>query len=130
VDGIYCYPPGLLYQVLPLEQLFPAKTVTSKADITVVAVAGSAFIEIIAALFLWVYRSSIVQLTYFYNRQMHIHNVVMCYRMASLMKEPDSTVASIVQKVLEQTWAVERPAAPSGKVLGEMFAKDSAKAAT
>lgn len=121
---------GLVYQVLPLEHLFPSKTATSKADITVVAVAGSAIIEIVAALFLWVYRSSIVQLTYFYNRQMHIHNVVMCYRMASVMKEPDSTVHSIIEKVLEQTWAVERPGAPSGRVLGEMFAKSGSKSAT
>ena len=120
---------GLVYQVLPLEQLFPSKAEAEKANITVVAVAGSAIIEVIAALFLWVYRSSIVQLTYFYNRQMHIHNVVMCYRMASAMKEPDSAVASIIGKVLEQTWSIERPTAPSGKVLNEMFANSGAKSA-
>jgi len=75
----------------------------------------------IAALFLWVYRSSIAQLTYFYNRQMHIHNVVMCYRMAASMKEPDTAVGKIIDKVLEQTWGVEQQPLPSGKVVSELY---------
>jgi len=118
---------GLLYQVVPLPASWSALLDSSggpaaKADLRVVALAGSTVIELIAALFLWVYRSSIAQLKYFYDRQMHIHNVVMCHRIAGAMKEPDATLAKIVDKVLERTWATELLAQPSGKVLSELQA--------
>lgn len=77
-------------------------------DIRLVIIAGGAIIEFVSALFLWVYRSSIGQLTYFYSRQIHTHNVVLCYRIAASMKEPDEAKRIIVEKVIERTWMPER----------------------
>jgi hypothetical protein len=111
---------GLAYQVLPLERLFPAAG-PARIDITLAAIGGSVVIELIAALFLWVYRSAVTQLTYFYNRQLHIHNVLLCFRMAAAMKEPDDTVRAIIERVLEPHSPLEQQPLPSGRVLGEMF---------
>jgi hypothetical protein len=111
---------GLAYQVLPMEHLFPAAG-PPRIDITLAAIGGSVVIELIAALFLWVYRSAISQLTYFYNRQLHIHNVLLCFRMAGAMKEPDDTVRAIIDRVLEPHSPLEQQPLPSGRVLGELF---------
>lgn len=120
---------GLIFQVLPLEQIFPESGLMKEPDFNVVALAGGTVVEIIAALFLWVYRSSMQQLTYYYDRQMHIHDVILCFRMASSTKEPDAIVGSIIDEVLKHTWKLEREAAPSGKVIGELFSKAEGKRA-
>jgi hypothetical protein len=119
---------GLIYQVVPIETwtVNPSIAALPKTDVKIVAIAGSTVIEVIAALFLWVYRSSITQLTYFYNRQMHIHNVIMCYRMAASMQQPDTAVAKIIDKVLEQTWTLDHQPLPSGNVVGELYASKPA----
>ena len=39
-------------------------------------------IEFIAAIFLWLYRYAIRQLTYFYSRQLKLHNTLLAYRLA------------------------------------------------
>jgi hypothetical protein len=68
-------------------------------DITIL---GGTVIEIISALFLWVYRSSINQLTYFYNRQMDNHNVIICHRIAETMEKSDDTKKIIIEKILDR----------------------------
>jgi hypothetical protein len=95
-------------------------------SVSVVVSAGGLVIELISAMFLWMYRSSIGQLTYFYNRQMHLHNVLVCFRVAASMKKDDEpkaldAKALIVEKVLESTWTVERPDAPSSRGLQDML---------
>jgi len=72
------------------------------ATLQQVSVAGGIVIEIISALFLWVYRSSLQQLTYFYNRQMDNHSVMICQRIAETMKDSDETKKVIVEKILER----------------------------
>jgi TRADD-N domain-containing protein len=57
--------------------------------------------EMIAALFLWIYKSSINQLTYFYNRQVFIHNSLLAFRIAGTMKDPDRSKGLIVDKILD-----------------------------
>jgi hypothetical protein len=64
-----------------------------------------------------VYRTSIRQLTYFYNRQMYNHSVLMCQRIADGMKESDPVKKTIVEKVLDRSWVLEKEALPSGKQL-------------
>jgi hypothetical protein len=123
---------GLIYQVLPLAQLFPDIGVEKNADIKVVALAGGIVIEIISALFLWVYRSSIQQLNYYYDRQMHIHDVIFCYRMAASLKESkesDGIVRLIIEEVLKHAWKKDEETAPSGKVVAELFSKGEPKPA-
>lgn len=67
-----------------------------------ISIAGGTVIEIISALFLWVYRSSINQLTYFYNRQMDNHNVLICQRIAETMEKSDESKKVIIEKILER----------------------------
>jgi hypothetical protein len=97
---------GVALYVGPVEKLGLQRP---DQEFKVLIMGGAAIIEFISALFLWVYRNSTGQLTYFYNRQMHTHNVVMCFRIASTMQNPDDTKKLIVEKVLQQTWAPERP---------------------
>jgi hypothetical protein len=80
-------------------------------DFKVLIMGGAAIIEFISALFLWVYRSSTAQLTYFYNRQMHSHTSILCFRIASTMEtaKADDTKREIVQKVLDWTSMPARP---------------------
>jgi hypothetical protein len=112
---------GIAQYIIPLEQ-FGLKS--PGADINIVIIAGGAIVEIISALFLWVYRSSIGQLTYFYNRQMHMHNVLFCYWIAATMKEPDETKKLLVEKVMEKIWNPERPEATSSKGLMNVLSKN------
>lgn len=109
---------GIIHYLVPLEQfgINPVGT-----DINVLIIAGGGIIELISALFLWVYRNSIAQLTYFYNRQMHTHNILMCYRIANTMDKPDDTKRHIVEKVLERTWVLERPATLGAKGISKLF---------
>lgn len=109
---------GLLYQVIPFQELgLPAPN----TDIAMVSLAGGAVVEVISALFLWVYRSSIAQLTYFYNRQMYNHGILMAFRIAQSMDEGDETKKTIVKKMLSQAWQVDRPSAPSSAGIRQLF---------
>jgi hypothetical protein len=105
---------------LYLSPLVKAETNTALKDIHIITIAGGVVIEIISALFLWIYRSSINQLNYFYNRQMHIHNVLLCDRIATSMAKPDETKRIIVEKVLGSTWEVKPLDAP-GKGLSTLL---------
>lgn len=111
---------GIIHYIVPLEQ-FGINPVG--ADINVLIIAGGGIIELISALFLWVYRNSIAQLTYFYNRQMHTHNILMCYRIANTMDKQDDTKRHIVEKVLERTWVLERPATLGAKGISKLFSR-------
>jgi len=86
-------------------------------DISTLVIGAGTIIEMVSALFLWVYRTSIRQLTYFYNRQMYNHSVLMCQRIADGMKESDPVKKTIVEKVLDRSWVLENEALPSGKQL-------------
>ena len=57
--------------------------------------------ELVSALFLFIFRSSTNQLTYFYNRQIFIHNALLSYKMATSMEEPDTAKRMIIEKILE-----------------------------
>jgi hypothetical protein len=118
--GFIIIVSGILQYVVPLQQfgLNPPSQ-----DINVLVIAGGSITEIISALFLWVYRNSIGQLTYFYNRQMHIHNVLFCFRIAATMEKSDDTKKLIVEKVMEQIWTPERPGLVGSEGLRKLIAK-------
>ncbi len=109
--GFFIIILGIVYQVVPFEEYGLPKANT---DIKMISLAGGGIVELISALFLWVYRSSIAQLTYFYNRQIYNHGVLMAYRIAQTMDQGDDTKKMIVEKMMSQAWTVERPGAPSG----------------
>jgi hypothetical protein len=103
---------GILIRVIDLGEfgLRPLDSDTS----TLVILAG-AVIEIVSALFLWVYRSSVRQLTYFYDRQMYNHSVLMCHRISETMTAADDVKKAIIERVLDKTWEARQEALPKGK---------------
>lgn len=76
-------------------------------DINNIVIAGGILAETISALFLWVYNKSSSQLTYFYNRQIHAHNIILAFRIADTMSETakDETKQEIVKNILEVSMA-------------------------
>lgn len=101
---------GIVIRVVDLKQvgLIPIDTNMS----TLIIVSG-AIIEVISALFLWVYRNSLSQLNYFYNRQMYNHNVLMSQRIAATMENSDESKKIIVEKLLDR-WELKPNKLPSG----------------
>jgi hypothetical protein len=98
---------GITLYVAPLEKFGLTRP---PQEFNILILSGAAIVEFISALFLWVYRSTTAQLTYYYKLQMHNHTSILCFRMASTMQQSDETKRSIIEKVLEWTAAPERPA--------------------
>jgi hypothetical protein len=118
--------------LLPIVRPFGAQTAGQPVSVNLLVSAGGLVIELISAMFLWMYRSSIGQLTYFYNRQMHLHNVLICFRIAANMKSEEvpqalNAKALIIQKVLDSIWTVERPDAPNERGLKDLLAGTTSK---
>lgn len=61
---------------------------------------GGLIIEIISAVFLWVYKSSISQLTYFYERLHQNHNALIAFTIADSMDDKDSAKLLIVEQLV------------------------------
>jgi len=110
---------GILLQVVDVELLSKIGIRRLETNVTALVILSGAIIEVISAFFLWVYRTSIKQLNYFYNRQMYNHSVLMCHRISETMKEEDSkdTKKAIVEKILDKTWALEIDKLPTGEKL-------------
>ncbi len=105
---------GIVIRVIDLDRfgLRPLDT-----DVSTLIIVSGAIIEVISALFLWVYRSSVRQLTYFYNRQMYNHSVLMSQRIADTMTNADDVKKMIIEKLLDRSWTLEPDTLPSGKSL-------------
>jgi hypothetical protein len=111
---------GVALYVAPVERLgLPHPT----ADFKTLILASAAIIEFIAALFLWVYRSTIGQLTFYYRLQMHSHTAILCFRIATTMDQADETKRAIIDKVLGSSMVPERPAMVTSKGLASLIGK-------
>ena len=109
---------GILLQVVDVELLAKVGIRRLDTNVTALVILSGAIIEVISAFFLWVYRTSIKQLNYFYNRQMYSHSVLMCHRIAETMKtNSDDAKKAIVEKILDKSWALELDTLPSDKKL-------------
>ena len=97
---------GIGLYVGPVEKLGLTRP---SEDFRTLIIAGAAIIEFISALFLWVYRSTTGQLTYYYKRQMYTHSSILCFRMASTMEKSDDVKQAIIEKVLDWSETPERP---------------------
>jgi hypothetical protein len=118
---------GVALYVGPVEKIGLKVPAT---DFSILIMGGAAIIEFISALFLWVYRSSIAQLEYFYNRQMYSHTSILCFRIATTMEksQADDTKRAIVEKALDWTLKPERPALVGGKGLRALLPLGGPKA--
>src|SRR3546814_21141255 len=118
---------GVLDNFVPLtEILFPGSSGTTVDGIagqghvssdpdTLVLITG-VVIEFIAAAFLWVYRFSIQQQTYYYRRQIRLHNALLAHRLTGDMTQAqDESVKMIVGRLLEaMDGPATAPPAPGG----------------
>ncbi len=105
---------GLIVRVVDLRKfgLLPPDK-----DVTTLVIAAGVVIEAVSALFLWVYRQSVKQLTYFYNRQMYDHTVLMCLRIADTMTTADHVKGDIVAKMMDKPWSLDQDPLPKGEAL-------------
>jgi hypothetical protein len=110
---------GIVLYVAPVEQLGIGIPDTSGYNFLIIG--GAAIIEFVAALFLWVYRSTSNQLQIFYDREMHKHSIVLCYKIASTIKEPDDAKRSIIDKVLERKWVYSEIEPTNSKGFRKLF---------
>lgn len=87
-----------------LTYIIPNKYINSELinrNFQFLTIASGIITELISALFLWIYKNSINRLTYFYNRQVFIHNALFAYKISNTMKESDEAKKIIVEKILE-----------------------------
>ncbi len=73
----------------------------ASGNFQILTIGSGIVIELVSALFLFIFRSSTNQLTYFYNRQIFIHNALLSYKMATSMQDPDTAKKMIIEKILE-----------------------------
>lgn len=115
---------GLALYIVPLEQ-YGLKS--PNQDFKIVILSGSAIIEFISALFLWMYKSTTAQLTYLYDRQMHSHTAILCFLMAARIDpaKGDETRAAIVAKLMDWHAKPVRPALLGGRGLAAFMPKQA-----
>jgi hypothetical protein len=118
---------GIALYVGPVEKLGLTRPAQ---DFQILILSGAAIIEFVSALFLWVYRSTTAQLTYYYRRQMHSHTSILCFRMASTMEQPDETKRAIIEKVLDWSELPERPPLVGAKGLRSLLPTGAPNPAT
>lgn len=113
--GFFVLLAGMALYIAPVDKLGlnrPAE------DFFTLIIGTGLIIEFISVLFLWVYRSSLRQLTNFYNRQMGAHTAILSFRMTSKMsaEAASDTIKTIVAKMLDVSSMhdIERPAGARG----------------
>lgn len=110
---------GISMHIAPVEQLNIVRP--DPANFNFLVIGGAAIIEFVSALFLWVYRSTSIQLNNLYNREMHTHSVVICYKIATTIKESDDAKRAIIDKVLERKWNYQGVEAPGSKGMKDII---------
>lgn len=102
---------GIALYVGPLEN-FGLKRPSE--DFNVLIISSAAIVEFISALFLWVYRSTIDQLTFYYRLQMRSHVAILSFRMATTMETADEAKRAIIDSILDSSLRPERIPGPAG----------------
>jgi len=103
---------GMTLYIAPVDQIGLKRP---EESFHTLIIGTGAIIEFISVLFLWVYRSSLRQLTNFYNRQMGTHTAILSFRMTYKMDATTAAevVKTIVVKLLDLT-SMPDIEAPSG----------------
>ena len=79
-------------------------------DFNLLILATATIIEFISVMFLWVYRSTMGQLTFYYRLQVRNHTSILCYRMTMDMTSgKDGARRAIVNSMLDNALTPERP---------------------
>jgi hypothetical protein len=110
---------GIALYLGPVERL---GLVRPPGDFHWLILASAVVIEVISALFLWVYRSTVGQLTFYYRLQMQGHSAIMGFRIATTMSDSDAAKRAVIDKLLAAGPAPERPAPMSARGLAGLVA--------
>ncbi|GGB23341.1 hypothetical protein GCM10011511_54000 [Puia dinghuensis] len=100
--GFFILLLAIVLFTIPASGLFFNQGVP-KTNVQILTLSSGIVSELIAGLFLWIYRSSKNQLTYFYNRQIFIHNSLLAYKIATTMDasgKMDAAKQVIIDKIL------------------------------
>ncbi len=117
----------LLYRKLSL----PGTSNDGQYWLETIPIISGLVIEVVSALFLWIYRSTLATERYFYNRQVFIHNALLAFRIAKTTDSAkgDEAKELIIQNILDfnkvQSNATKQPLI-SGKLI-ENKTSDSAQ---
>jgi hypothetical protein len=111
---------GIVLYIGPVEQIGIHRP---SADFKLLILSSAAIVELISALFLWVYRSTIGQLTFYYRLQMHSHTAILCFRISDTMGQSDEAKRAIVDRLLGASVLPERPAASGSRGLLAMLSR-------
>jgi len=111
---------GVALYIGPVEQFGIRRP---SGDFNLIILSSAVIIEVISALFLWVYRSTIGQLTFYYRLQMHSHTAILCFRIGDTMGQSDEAKRAIVDRLLESTLLPERPPLSGSKGLVSLLSR-------
>lgn len=117
---------GITMYIAPVEQLNITRP--DPANFNMLIIGGAAIIEFVSALFLWVYRSTSIQLNNLYNREMHNHSVVICFKIATTIKDSDDTKKAIIDKILGREWSYQVPEPTGSKGMRDLITPGVSKA--
>lgn len=115
--GVAAMVFGFLFLLagLAVQMLDPARIpwLRQDVDVTFLAIGGGLIIEFVAATFILVYRTAIVQLNVYYRRQALVHSALLAMAVAGRVGgDAQSTVARIVETLLTIPDAPELPEVP------------------
>jgi hypothetical protein len=79
----------------------PGVVIPKDAQVSILTISSGVVAEMISALFLWIYKSSITQLTYFYNRQIFIHNSLLAFEISKSMQNSEEAKKLIIEKIMD-----------------------------
>jgi hypothetical protein len=96
--GFFIIAFGIISFIIPSS--YVNENFTS-GNLQILTIGSGVVTEVVSALFLWIYKSSMNRLTYFYNRQVFIHNALLAFKISNSIKESDKAKELIVSKILE-----------------------------
>lgn len=90
---------GLVVFMVPMPYL--NQKFMNDNSLKTLTIGSGIIIELISALFLWIYKSTNEQLTYFYNRQIYVHNALFAFYIAKTTGNTDESKNLIIAKILD-----------------------------
>jgi hypothetical protein len=119
--GVAAMVFGFLFLVagLCVQMLDPSKLpwLRQDVDVTFIAVGGGLIIEFVAATFIWVYRTAIVQLNVYYRRQALVHSALLAMAVAGKAGgDVQASVRRIVETLLTPPDEPVLPEAPDSRL--------------
>ncbi|PZU44550.1 MAG: hypothetical protein DI568_15315 [Sphingomonas sp.] len=107
---------GIFSYIVPVELSWLREP---SGNFALIILSSAVIIEVVAALFLWTYRSTVGQLTFYYQLQMRNHAAIQSFAIANTMQKPDSAKRAVIDAALGTGPTPERLDLPTAKGLTE-----------